>query len=171
MTIRSVKAWALAMLLMLLGGLSAQAEEAVDYEISNYAMYVDVRADGSARIREEIIYTCPHSYEGYAFFIDDSGEPEDIEAWADGELLDEGARTLTADEKGWLITLSAPGDNDWRTFACAYTLKDYAVRHDDAGMIDRALISANHAVLYQNATLIVTLPEENGEQTSFSLSV
>ena len=163
MTIRSVKAWALAMLLMLLGGLSAQAEEAVDYEISNYAMYVDVRADGSARIREEIIYTCPHSYEGYAFFIDDSGEPEDIEAWADGELLDEGARTLTADEKGWLITLSAPGDNDWRTFACAYTLKDYAVRHDDAGMIDRALISANHAVLYQNATLIVTLPEENGE--------
>ena len=98
MTIRSVKAWALAMLLMLLGGLSAQAEEAVDYEISNYAMYVDVRADGSARIREEIIYTCPHSYEGYAFFIDDSGEPEDIEAWADGELLDEGARTLTADE-------------------------------------------------------------------------
>lgn len=163
MTIRSVKAWALAMLLMLLCGLSAQAEEAVDYEISNYAMYVDVRADGSARIREEIIYTCPHSYEGYAFFIDDSGEPEDIEAWADGELLDEGARTLTADEKGWLITLSAPGDNDWRTFACAYTLKDYAVRHDDAGMIDRALISAKHAVLYQNATLIVTLPEENGE--------
>ena len=37
------------------------------------------------------------------------------------------------------------------------------MRHDDAGMIDRALISANHAVLYQNATLIVTLPEENGE--------
>ena len=33
------------------------------------------------------------------------------------------------------------------------------MRHDDAGMIDRALISANHAVLYQNATLIVTLPE------------
>ena len=163
MTIKSVKAWVLAFLFALLCGLSAQAEEAMDYEISNYAMYVDVRADGSARIREEIIYTCPHTYEGYAFFVGDSGEPEDIEAWADGELLDEGARTLTADEKGWLITLSAPGDNDWRTFACAYTVKDYAVRHDDTGMIDRTLISANHAVLYQNATVIVTLPEENGE--------
>lgn len=163
MTIKSVKAWVLAFLFALLCGLSAQAEEAMDYEISNYAMYVDVRADGSARIREEIIYTCPHTYEGYAFFVGDSGEPEDIEAWADGELLDEGARTLTADEKGWLITLSAPGDNDWRTFACAYTVKEYAVRHDDTGMIDRVLISANHAVLYQNATVIVTLPEENGE--------
>ncbi len=163
MTIKSVKAWVLAVLLMLLCGLTAGAEEAVDYEISNYAMYIDVRADGSARIREEIIYTCPHTYEGYAFFVGDSGEPEDIEAWADGELLDEGARMLTADEKGWLITLNAPGDNDWRTFACAYTVKDYAVRHDDTGMIDRTLISANHAVLYQNATVIVTLPEENGE--------
>ena len=154
---------ALALLLMLLCGASARAGEAVDYEISNYAMYIDVRADGSARIREEIIYSCPRAYEGYAFFVDNADEPENVEAWADGELLDREARTLTADEKGWLITLNAPGDNDWRTFACAYTLSDYAVRHDDTGMIDRALISANHAVLYQNATLIVTLPEENGE--------
>ena len=163
MTMKRVKAWALMLLLTLLCSLPAGAEEAVDYEISNYAMYIDVRADGSARVREEIIYTCPHTYEGYAFFIDDTGEPENIEAWADGALLDESARTLTPDEKGWLITLSAPGDNDWRTFACAYTLKDYAVRHDDTGMIDRALISAHHAVLYQNATVIVTLPAENGE--------
>ena len=151
------------LVLVMLAGFPASAESAADYEISNYTMYVDVRADGSARIREEIIYTCAQTYEGYTFFVETESAPEDIEAWADGELLSDDARTLTADGNGWLIALSAPGDNDWRTFACTYTLENYAVRHDDTGMIDRMLISTNHAVLYQNATVIVTLPEENGE--------
>ena len=163
MATKRMMAWAMVLVLALFCGFPASAEETADYEISNYTMYVDVRADGSARIREEIIYTCPQAYEGYTFFIDGSSEPEDIEAWADGELLSDDARTLAEDENGWLVTLSAPGENDWRTFACAYTLKGYAVRHDDTGMIDRTLISAGHAVLYQNATVIVTLPEENGE--------
>lgn len=156
--------WALIVLLLI--GLMCQAaaaEEDVDYEISNYAMYVDVRADGSARIREEVIYTCPHAYEGYSFFVEGDVCPQEIELWADSTLLDEDACTLQAEEGGWRIALLSPGDNDWRTFACAYTVADYARRYQDTALIDRMLVSENHAVVYQNATVIVTMPEDSGE--------
>lgn len=160
---KNIGAWALLFCLLLSFAGAAAAETDVDYEISNYAMYVDIRADASARIREEVIYTCPHAYEGYSFFVAGNDAPQEIEVWADGTLLEEGACTLEAAEGGWIITLSSPGDNDWRTFACAYTVADYACRYQDTALIDRMLVAENHAVVYQNATVIVTMPEDSGE--------
>ena len=86
---------ALFAIIMLLAGRAAAAEAVVDdtvnYEISNYVMYLTVRANGDVRVREELIYTNPSAYTGFEQRVDLSGTQgiEDIEVWTDGHALNQ----------------------------------------------------------------------------------
>ena len=165
-----------ALIALLIACPCAMAGEAVNYEISSYVLYMTIQPDGDVRVREEVIYNNPSAYTGLTLNVSLAGADgvEDVEVWADGEALNElpaeeerlgeaqGFTVVRAAE--WaVIDILSPGDNDWRTFACAYTLKGLAKRFEDTALMERALIPADREVLLQNATAIITLPRTDGE--------
>ena len=155
--------------LWMTGG-SAAADQPTDYEISSYVIYVSVKPDGDLRIREEMICSNPSSYEGAGFDIalGSAQDADDYEAWADGAAVPQ-AGASEAEEGDCFrveslpdrvhLDIYSPGDNDWRTFACAYTLRNGAARYRDTALLSRTLIPADRAVIFQNAAVIVTLPQ------------
>ncbi|MBQ8953290.1 MAG: DUF2207 domain-containing protein [Clostridia bacterium] len=167
--------WALALLAP-----AALAGEAANYEISSYVMYMTVQPDGNVRVREEVIYSNPSAYKGFSFVLslDGTDGVENVEAWADGEALEKReaeeesigeARCFSVSQAdGYAsIGITAAGDNDKRTFACAYTLKGLAKRYEDTALLDRVLIPSGHGVMLQNAVAIVTLPRSDGEVLAY----
>ena len=170
----------LALIALLLSCPAALAGEAVNYEISSYVLYMTVQPGGDVRAREEIIYSNPSVYGGLTLSVSLEGAEgiEDVEAWADGEALEElpaggdligegqGFRVIRAKERA-LIEILSPGDNDSRTFACAYTLTGLAKRHEDTALLERTLIPAGRETLFQNAAVIITLPRSDGEVLAY----
>ena len=170
----------LALCVLTLFAPAARAGEAANYEISSYVLYMTVQEDGDVRMREEIIYSNPSVYRGLSLAVDLDGVDglENVEAWADGEALEERDAaeesigealffSVSQSDGRALIDITAPGDNDKRTFACAYTLKGLARRYEDTALLDRALIPANRSVMLQNAVAIVTLPRSDGEVLAY----
>ncbi|MBO4883751.1 MAG: DUF2207 domain-containing protein [Clostridia bacterium] len=169
-----------ALIALLLACPAALAGEAVNYEISSYALYMTVQPDGDVRVREQVIYSNPSVYDGLTLTVSLEGADgiADIEAWADGEALDElpadadrlgearGFTVVRAAERA-VIDILSPGDNDWRTFACAYTLRGLAKRYEDTALIERTLVPAGRDALFQNAAVIVTLPRSDGEVLTY----
>jgi|GEM_PF-6939936 len=169
-----------ALIVLMLACPAALAGEGVNYEISSYVLYMTIQPDGAVRVREEIIYSNPSVYSGLTLNVDLDGADgiDDIEVWVDGEALDElpagesyigealGYSVVRAAERA-VIDIHASGDNDWRTFACAYTLGGLAKRYVDTAVLERALVPVERSAMLQNVAAIVTLPRSDGEVLAY----
>ncbi len=174
-----IRRFIMALVALLLACPASLAGEAANYEISSYVLYMTVQPDGDVRVREEIIYSNPSAYGGLTLNVGLEGTSgiAQVEVWADGqplEALPAGERAgetegfaVTASPERAVIEIHAPGDNDWRTFACAYTLEDMAKRYEDTALLERMLIPEGREVLFQNATVIVELPRSDGEVLAY----
>ncbi len=159
----------LLIVLLLLCPFACAEETAEEHEISSYVIYADLNTDGSVRVREEVIFNCAAEYAGYVFRVDTPGgfAIDDIDVWADGEPLTEGSNDRTAEDtydvqvsdELAIIDVYSPGINEWRTFACEYTLSGVLTRYEDACFAKCVIIPEDEEYL-QNATVIITLPYE-----------
>ncbi|MBR0462978.1 MAG: DUF2207 domain-containing protein [Clostridia bacterium] len=141
-------------------------DDTVNYEISSYVMRMTLEKNGDVRVRDEIIYNNPGSYDGYAHRVNLDGAQGigDIAVWTDGEAL---SQTSEGEEAGFeaaiadgeaVIEIRAPGDSDWRTFVIEYTLTGLARRGEDAGVFRRALVLPGRPVRYHNTAFVIALP-------------
>ena len=159
----------------------ALAVEAANYEISSYVLHMAVQEDGDVRVREEIIYNNPGSYDGLDLpvSLEGTGGLSDVAVWRDGEALDElpSGDALPGEGEGFavkeedgraLIEIVSAGDSDSHAFACAYTLSGLARRYNDTALIDRTLIPTGREVMLQNAVVIVTLPRSDGDVLAYA---
>ena len=75
-------------------------DDTVNYEISSYVMRMTLEKNGDVRVRDEIIYNNPGSYDGYAHRVNLDGAQGigDIAVWTDGEAL---SQTSEGEEAGF----------------------------------------------------------------------
>ncbi len=147
-----------------------------EYSISNYAMEISVLPDGSAEVKETLIYEFDGEYNGILSLFDTDGIDgiEDFRVYADGEevrpveKMEYERNTYTAEEDGSLteVRVYSPGRSGTRLFAYEYTMTGLADRYEDAGMILRKFIGENNSVSLQNAVVTVQFPEA-GEVRAF----
>ncbi len=140
---------------------------AVSFEITDYAMDVQVEPDGAAAFDESIVYAFDGEYNGMLMTIRYEGDavPDGLRILVDGDTeltrvaaLEGTPNTYVAEAENGKLSIRAytPGSDDTRAYRVLYRKADFAKRYEDSAYIDQTLLIPES--VYQRAAFRLALP-------------
>lgn len=154
-------------LLLLLALLLPALAMASSYSIADYAMVVDVQADGTGLFFEALTYDFDGEHNGFLVDIrhDADVQVKNLRLTVDGgrvleqvDALDGVPYTYTAADNGRTVSIKAfaPGTGSRRTLTLTYEMGGVALRYRDTARINQLLLSGGAA--FSRAQVTIHLP-------------
>jgi hypothetical protein len=162
---------ALAALFVFLAFLPHDVAEAKSYDMTKYDMFIEVKTNGNANVKEKITYDFSGDFNGVYRNIDLDGTDgcKDVRVY-----VDEGS-TLREFSPGWgknpneyersqdgnIMSLKVYEKTSSRekTFVYEYTLKNVAKKYNDIGVFNRKVIDRNWDVPLKDISIEIRIPE------------
>lgn len=138
--------------------------------ITNYAIDISVNVDGSADIRETVVYSLEGDYQEIAYSIR-SARPSDLKVYVDGvessevgELGDtKNTFVVSEGDRGSEVRIYSPGTGGMRAVEYRYKTSNFAERYNDCGRIAYALEVLKGQPGLDSAVVKIVLPGAGGD--------
>ncbi|WP_027634682.1 DUF2207 domain-containing protein [Clostridium hydrogeniformans] len=130
-----------------------------DYKVSSYNMYVDIKENGDAYVKENITYDFKGEFNGVLRNID-----RDRSDGVENLKILVGDREISnyeTKEEGSILKLKIyeKSKSEQKTFTYSYVLKNVAEKYNDISTFNRKIIDKGWDVPLENINIKITIPE------------